>query len=118
MDEDVEGKIGRSHLIFESKSMGLIMRYVLEREYDMEVDFCDSLPVRIMGDEKDFCFTELEQVKKVKENSENNGVVRCTVNSTLYIFDDGGMFGSDAWKPIQGIMTNLGLLRYTRQNPL
>jgi len=94
------------------------MRYVLEREYDIEVDFCDSLPVRIMGDEKDFCFTELEQVKKVKENSENNGVVRCTVNSTLYIFEDGGVFGSDTWKPIQGIMTNLGLLRYTRQNPL
>jgi len=26
--------------------MGLIMRYVLEREYEIEVDFSDSVPIR------------------------------------------------------------------------
>lgn len=49
VDETVEDKIGRSHLIFESKSMGLIMRYILEREYDIEVDFSDSVPIRERG---------------------------------------------------------------------
>ena len=49
VDPEVEDKIGRSHLIFESKSMGLIMRYVLEREYDIEVDFCDSVLLRERG---------------------------------------------------------------------
>ena len=46
VDQEVEDRIGRSHLIFESKSMGLIMRYVIEREYDIEIDFCDSVPIR------------------------------------------------------------------------
>jgi len=49
VDESVESKIGRSHLIFESRSMGLIMRYVLEREYEIEVDFCDTVPIREQG---------------------------------------------------------------------
>jgi len=29
--------------------MGLIMRYVLEREYEIEVDFCDTVPIREQG---------------------------------------------------------------------
>lgn len=66
VSEEIETKIGRSHLIFESKSMGLLMRYVLEREYNIEVDFCDSVPIRILGAERDFCFTELETVKKAR----------------------------------------------------
>ena len=49
VDEEAETKIGRSHLIFESRSMGLIMRYVLEREYEIELDFCDSVPIRTAG---------------------------------------------------------------------
>ena len=40
--------------------MGLIMRYVIEREYDIEIDFCDSVPIREQGVERDFCFTELD----------------------------------------------------------
>ncbi len=94
------------------------MRYVLEREFDIEVDFCDSVPIRISGQERDFCFSELEVIKKDKQNEGNNGTVRCTIDSPLHIFDDGGMFGSDAWKPIYGIMTNLGMFRYVRQRPL
>lgn len=110
----VEGKIGRSHLIFESKSMGLIMRYVLEREYEIELDFCDSVPIRNGGKESDFCFTELEAVKKEKAIEGNNGTIRCSVDSPLHILDEGGMFSSDKWEPIYGMMTNVGMFRYDR----
>lgn len=64
VSEQVEGRIGRSHLIFESKSMGLLMRFIFEQEYEIELDFCDSVPIRISGNERDFCFTELEEIKK------------------------------------------------------
>ena len=112
--EDVEDKIGRSHLIFESKSMGLIMRYILEREYEIELDFCDSVPIRVSGVEEDFCFTELENLKKIKRDEDNNGSVRCTVNSPIYILEEGGFLSSDSWMPIYGFMTNLGMFRYDR----
>jgi hypothetical protein len=41
VNEDTEKRIGRSHLIIESPSMGLVMRYVLERAYKLELDFTD-----------------------------------------------------------------------------
>ena len=42
---EIEEKIGRSHLVLESSSMGLLMRFVLERvdQYKIELDFADSV---------------------------------------------------------------------------
>ena len=117
VSEEVEAKIGRSHLIFESKSMGLLMRYVLEREYNIELDFCDSVPVRINGGDGDFCFTELETLKMDKEREENNGTIRCNFDSPLHVLEEGGVFSGSDWKPIHGMMTNLGLFRYDANRP-
>ena len=94
------------------------MRYVLEREYEIEVDFCDTVPIREQGLQKDFFFQELDAIRKEKADEENNGTVRCTVNSPLHILEEGGMFKSDTWVPIYGLMTNLGLFRYEREAPL
>ena len=100
VDQEVEDRIGRSHLIFESKSMGLIMRYVIEREYDIEIDFCDSVPIREQGVERDFCFTELDQRRKVKADEQNNGTIRCTMNGNMHLLEEGGMFSSETWHPV------------------
>lgn len=118
VSEHVEGRIGRSHLIFESNSMGLLMRYIFEQEYEIELDFCDSVPIRISGAQRDFCFTELEAIKQDLASEDNNGTVRCTVNSPLHVCEEGGLFVSDVWEPIYGVMTNLGLFRYDRVRPM
>ena len=94
--------------------MGLIMRYVLEREYEIEVDFSDSVPLKLGGMERDFCFTELDDLKRMKADQENNGTIRATINSPLHIYEEGGFLKSDNWLPIYGIMTNVGLFRYDR----
>ena len=114
MSEEIEAKIGRSHLIFESKSMGLLLRYVLEREYDIEVDFSDSVPMRLNGGDGDFCFSELETLRKSRERDVNNGTIRCTINSPLHVLDEGGVFSGGNWEPIHGMMTNVGMFRYDR----
>lgn len=98
--------------------MGLIMRYILEREYEIEVDFSDSVPIRERGVEKDFCFTELDVLRQEKKDEDNNGTVRATANGPLHILEEGGVFSGDTWVPIYGIMTNLGLFRYDRKQPL
>ena len=118
VDESVEEKIGRSHLIFESKSMGMIMRYIIEREYEIEIDFCDSLPIRERGVENDFCFTTLDSIRQNMKDENNNGTVRATINSPMHVLEEGGVFSSDTWVPIFGILTNLGLFRYDRLQPL
>lgn len=98
--------------------MGLIMRYVLEREYDIEVDFSDSVPIRERGIEKDFCFTELDTLRQEKKDEANNGTVRATMNSPMHVLEEGGFLKSDTWIPIYCIMTNLGMFRYDRRTPL
>ena len=80
--------------------MGLIMRYIIEREYDIEIDFCDSVPIREQGVERDFCFTELDQLRKVKADELNNGTIRCTMNGNMHQLEEGGMFSSETWEPI------------------
>lgn len=117
MSEEVEARIGRSHLIFESKSMGMILRYVIEREYDIEIDFSDSVPMRINGGDGDFCFSELETLKKDRNREMNNGTIRCTLNSRLHVCEEGGVFSGDTWEPIHGMMTNVGLFRYDPVRP-
>ena len=59
VNAETEKKINRSHLVIESPSMGLLMRYMLEREYNLEIDFTDSVPIRINNQDVDFCFEDL-----------------------------------------------------------
>ena len=118
VDKAVEDKIGRSHIIFESRSMGLILRYVLEREYDIEVDFCDTVLIRERAIERTFSFSELEIVRNKKFDEKNNGTVRATINGELHCLEDGGVFSADTWKPVNGIMTNFGMFKYDRIRPL
>ena len=47
VDPETEKSIGRSHLILESPSMGLLMRYVLERAYSLDLEFSDQLSIRV-----------------------------------------------------------------------
>ena len=59
VNAETEKKINRSHLVLESPSMGLLMRYMLERDYTIEIDFTDSVPIRINNKDVDFCFEDL-----------------------------------------------------------
>ena len=41
--EEIEDKVKRSHLIFESPNLGLLMRYLLEKDYSTEIDFSNEV---------------------------------------------------------------------------
>ena len=40
LDEQAQSATGKSHLIIESPSMGLLMRYIIELNFSAEIDFC------------------------------------------------------------------------------
>ena len=44
--------------------------------------------------------------------------MRATVNSPMHVLEEGGVFTTDEWIPIYGIMTNLGMFRYDRRHTL
>lgn len=97
--------------------MGLIMRYVLEREYDIELDFTDSVPIRVGGNEIDFCFEDMNTRRVIAAEKFSSGIIRSTIDGPMYELDEGGLFSSSEWKPFYGVLTNIGLLRFNIKNP-
>ena len=56
LNEEVETKLGTSHIIIETKSIGLLMRYVLDNTYNIKLDFADSFSLNTEGCLSDFQF--------------------------------------------------------------
>lgn len=98
--------------------MGLIMRYVLERDYEMELDFTDVVPIRVGTEELDFCFTDLNRRREEEQNDKNNGTIRSTVDSPMWMLEEGGLFSQDEWKPFYAVLTNIGMFRFDIQKPM
>ena len=53
LDEEIETKLGISHIILETKSLGLLMRYVLDNT-SIKLDFADSFSLNCEGCLEDF----------------------------------------------------------------
>lgn len=52
-------KTGHSHLIIESQSMALLMRYINDNEFDAEIDFNTELQIKSNGALVSFAFYDL-----------------------------------------------------------
>jgi hypothetical protein len=61
-------KYGRSHCIFQSFSMGLMVRFFQELElYDLKVTFHDSFAMTVQDKPVAFAFEEIAKVKQEKQ---------------------------------------------------
>ena len=92
--------------------MGLLMRYVLERAYPLELDFTDILDISIKDKNEAFDFLELEDRRKQIQTEYNNGVVRCTHESMV----KKGVMGSwsfGGFEEFYAVLTNIGIFLYT-----
>ena len=94
------------------------MRYVLEREYDIELDFTDSVPIRVGTEEIDFCFMDLNTRREQVAESFSSNTIRSTIDGPMYELDERGFFSQAEWKQFYAVMTNIGMLRFDIQNPL
>ena len=56
LDEEIETKLGTSHLIIETTSLGLLMRYILDHFFSIKLDFTDSIALNSNGCLEDFTF--------------------------------------------------------------
>lgn len=118
VDFETEKKINRSHLVLESPSMGLLMRYMLERDYNIEIDFTDSIPMRIGGKDIDFCFEDLNVQRAIAQAEENSGIVRSTFDGPIYELEEGGFLSKSTWKRCYSVMTNIGFLKFNEKDLL
>ena len=64
LDEEIETKLGISHIILETKSLGLLMRYVLDNT-SIKLDFADSFSLNCEGCLEDFQFASMRTLLEV-----------------------------------------------------
>jgi hypothetical protein len=46
-----------SHIVFESLNMGLFLKYLLHKGYEVDIDFSNDIILYIDGQEIDFTFS-------------------------------------------------------------
>jgi len=66
LDEEVEAKFGTSHLIIQTKSLGLLMRFILDHYFSLKLDFTDTIALNINGCLEDFAFDQLRSLPDSK----------------------------------------------------
>lgn len=65
LNEEVETRLGTSHIIMETKSLGLLMRYVLDNTYSIKLDFGDSFSLNCEGCLEDFQFSSMRTLVNI-----------------------------------------------------
>lgn len=56
LDEKQETNLGTSHLIIETKSLGLLMRFILDYYFNIKLDFADTVSLNNNGCLEEFNF--------------------------------------------------------------
>ena len=101
--------MGRSHLILESPSMGLFLRYLCETT-NIEVDFCSHVMTRVGTREEEFEFEEIPLLKEQEQNAYSSGFVRSVTQiQELFEFKEGLFMSNDEWLRRHAVITNVGV---------
>lgn len=109
LDEDAKEATRKSHLIIESPSMGLLMRYIIEMNFKAEIDFCQEVSVTEEDNEFDFQFIDLVSMKRDEFARFSSGVVRATTRDLQVFMLEENTFSANIWHEKKAIVTNLGI---------
>ena len=78
-----QDKLGRSHIVFQNLNMGLMVRFIQELDaYWLAVEFSDQIAMVIEKKAETFSF---DQLTKQKAQSQNRGLVNCSVQGYLQV---------------------------------
>lgn len=110
MDQKMSQRLKLSHLLIESNNMGLLLKYVVEMNYKVEIKFSQEV---LLNDEGPFFFNQLQRARDMEAYERNNGRIRCTFEQTCKRYIPGSFFGSKAtWKDCTIALTNIGVFLY------
>ena len=88
LEEQAQAWTQKSHLVIESPSMGLLMRYILVMNYKCEIDFCKMVQIQDEGRSFEFEFKSLSELKRAERDAFSNGVVRSTRSVQVFQLEE------------------------------
>ena len=113
--EATEARLRLSHVILESPSMGLLMRYVLEKDFPIEIDFTDEIEYEKEGQTKSFFFTDMVKWRQQELNEFSSGHVR-SVEVTRMMEAEIFHFSANQWHTRTAVVTNIGVFIFDQKN--
>ena len=110
---DNEAKLGFSHLIIESDSLMLLLRYVYTRGYlQNRIDFCDRFLMRRGTSMDYFSFNELVEKRQTEKLEWSNGLIRAVYGCDIFVLKGlgkGRLLSSSKWNQNYAVITNIGI---------
>ena len=113
--QEVEAKIGRSALIFESPNLGLLMRYLLEKDYQTSIEFANQIDYKIGGFSETYFFSNMQELRDAERDNFTNGVLRSTYKTVIYELEQR-MFKTNLWHSKIAVVSNIGIFIFTQED--
>ena len=108
--ESVEAKLRRSHLVFESPNLGLLMRYLLEKEtYTTDISFSNEVTIKEGELTTTWFFNDMQKWRDEERDDFSNAVIRSTFKADMYELEEN-TFSSNEWHSRVAVVSNIGIL--------
>ena len=107
--ENIEEKVHRSHLVFESPNLGLLMRYLLEKDYTTEIDFCNEVTIREGELSATWFFNDMQKWRNQERDDFSNGVLRSVFNCKMLEVEEN-TFSTNIWHERYAVISNFGIV--------
>ena len=111
--DEVAVKLRRSHIIFESPNLALLMRYLLEKDYTTEIDFCSEITVKEGELSFSFFFQDMQKWRDQERDDFTNGVLRSTCKTDCFELEEN-TFSSNIWHSRIAVVSNVGIFMFDK----
>lgn len=113
--DDVGDKLRRSHLVFESPNLGLFMRYLLEKDYTTDIDFCNEITIKEGELSNTWFFNDMQKWRNQERDDFSNGVLRSTFKVDMFELEEN-TFSSNIWHSRIAVVSNIGIVLFNKDN--
>ena len=112
--EEVSDKLKRSHLVFESPNLGLLMRYLLEKEsYTTDISFSNEVTIKVGELTDTWFFSDMQKWRDEERDDFSNAVIRSTFKTDMYELEEN-TFSANIWHSRVAVVCNIGILIFQK----
>ena len=92
-----------------------MLRYAFEQQYEFTMEIGDKLSIICNDRKQGIHFIDLGLKLDVHPN-DLESIVYSSIDSEIYLYIRGGLFGKGNWKRLYAVLTNIGILLFDIKN--
>ena len=91
------------------------MRYLLEKDYKTDIDFCNEITVKEGNLSSTFEFANMQKWRNMERDEFTNGVLRSTYKTIIHEVEKK-TFSANIWRSKIAVVSNIGILIFNKAN--